>query len=174
MSLRHRAFISRQTVVRPSVTSAKDAAGYFVGTEYLCPRNSPPLCILGSNLVVKTSLKEQPEQACYLRVGREHRSRDSSKHLRRRGGSAGSQTNLDFLEAAGAPALSCCKSTNQCRGQSLRGCGAKSTRCGSVRHGGCFATVPPRVFHRGRLAILEEMYRPIQSPQVPGRKPIPR
>jgi len=55
MSLQHRAFISRQTVFRPSVTSAKDAAGYFVGTDYLCPRNNPPLCILGSNLVVKTS-----------------------------------------------------------------------------------------------------------------------
>jgi len=63
MSLRHRAFVSRQTVFRPSVTSAKDAAGYFVGADYLCPRNNPPLCILGSNLVVKTSLKEQPEQA---------------------------------------------------------------------------------------------------------------
>ena len=74
MSLRHRAFISRQTVFRPSVTSAKDAAGYFVGTAAyphwgrtrLCPRNNPPLCILGSNLVVKTSLKEQPEQACQI------------------------------------------------------------------------------------------------------------
>jgi hypothetical protein len=66
MSLRHRAFISRQTVVRPSVTSAKDAAGYFVGTDYLCPRNNPPLCILGSSLVVKTSLKEHPEQACQI------------------------------------------------------------------------------------------------------------
>jgi len=64
MSLRHRAFISRQTVFRPRVTSAKDAAGYFVGAHYLAPRNNPPLCILGSNLVVKTSLKEQPEQVC--------------------------------------------------------------------------------------------------------------
>jgi hypothetical protein len=55
MSLRHRAFVSRQTVFRPSVTSAKDAAGYFVGTAAyphrgrtrLCPRNNSPLCILG-------------------------------------------------------------------------------------------------------------------------------
>ena len=95
MSLRHRAFISRQTVFRPSVTSAKDAAGYFVGTDYLCPRNNPPLCILGSNLVVKTSWKEQPEQTCYFRTGRDHQGLDPSKHLRRRKGSAGSQKNLD-------------------------------------------------------------------------------
>jgi hypothetical protein len=81
MSLRHRAFISRQTVVRPSVTSAKDAAGYFVGTDYLCPRNNPPLCILGSSLVVKTSLKEQPEQACRFRADRDHRGLDPSNTL---------------------------------------------------------------------------------------------
>ena len=90
MSLRHRAFISRQTVFRPSVTSAKDAAGYFVGTDYLCPRNNPPLCILGSNLVVKTSWKEQPEKACHLGADRDRRSLTPSKHLRRRKGSGGS------------------------------------------------------------------------------------
>lgn len=95
MSLRHRAFISRQTVFRPSVTSAKDAAGYFVGTDYLCPRNNPPLCILGSNLVVKTSWKEQPEQASHFGAGRDRRGIAPSKHHRRRRGSAGSQKNLD-------------------------------------------------------------------------------
>jgi hypothetical protein len=67
MSLRHRAFISRQTVFRPSVTSAMDAAGNFVGAHYLAPRNNPPPCMLGSNLVVKTSWKQQPELAFHLR-----------------------------------------------------------------------------------------------------------
>src|SRR4029078_10834812 len=81
MSLRHRAFVSRQTVFRPSVTSAKDAAGYFVGTDYLCPRNNPPLCILGSNLVVKTSWKEQPELACHFPADRDHRGLDPSNTL---------------------------------------------------------------------------------------------
>ena len=103
MSLRHRAFISRQTVIRPRVTSAKDAAGYFVGASaypalrktWLAPRNNPPLCILGSNLVVKTSLKEQPEQASQFRDGRDHRDLDPSKHLRRRKGSGGSQRILE-------------------------------------------------------------------------------
>ena len=95
MSLRHRAFVSRQTVVRPRVTSAKDAAGYFVGARYLAPRNNPPLCILGSNLVVKTSLKEQPELACHIQADLDHRGLDPSKHLRRRKGFGGS---LEFFE----------------------------------------------------------------------------
>jgi len=110
MSLRHRAFISRQTVIRPRVTSAKDAADYFVGAPaypalrktWLAPRNNSPLCILGLNLVVKTSWKEQPEQACPLGIDRDHRGIDPSKHFRRRKGSDGSLKNVKlFWDQAG-------------------------------------------------------------------------
>jgi len=45
--------------MRPGVTSAMDAAGYFVGAHYLAPRNNPPICVLGSNSVAKTTWKSR-------------------------------------------------------------------------------------------------------------------
>jgi hypothetical protein len=43
--------------LRPSVTSAEDGRGYSRRALYLVGRNILPLCVLGLNSIVRTSLK---------------------------------------------------------------------------------------------------------------------
>jgi hypothetical protein len=69
-------------------------------------------------LVVKTSLKEQPELACQIRADRDHRSLDPSKHLRRRKGSGGSLKVVgipNYSAATGVSSRYECGSSTACK-----------------------------------------------------------
>jgi hypothetical protein len=119
MSLRHRAFISRQTVIRPRVTSAKVARGNYLRAIVFAARNKSRLSVLGSDLAVRTSLKEQPEKRVSIL---------SRRHPRRR-------PHLNTLDAGKVPSVHFKSKKRQIRPECLGDVASASPLLASVRTG---------------------------------------